>query len=317
METILNTANWQDEVKKVAAGIRRRVLEHTINCNGGYLSQACSSAETLASLYVKIMKLGPVASPITPRPFPGVPGAYNKQYFTGGEFNGEHAPQYDRFILSPAHYALVLYACLIETGRMHESGLDLFNKDGSSVEMIGAEHSPGMEVTNGSLGQALSQAAGIALARKLKKEPGRVFVFLSDGELQIGQTWEAFQFMSHWKLDNMFIYVDVNGYQCDGKMTGVMNIEPIDKRLEAFGANVHKVYGHDLEALLKPSIDTKSDGRPTVVLASTNPFEGLPLLKNNAPKYHYVRMKTEQEKSLYINELNKMKSPGHKPPGMV
>ena len=312
----MNPANWQDDVKRVAKGIRRRVLEHTINCNGGYLSQACSSAEALASLYIKIMNLGPVEKPIMPRPFPGVPGAYNKQYFTGGEFNGAHTPQYDRFILSPAHYALALYACLIETGRMHESGLDFFNKDGSSVEMIGAEHSPGMEVTNGSLGQALSQAAGIALAKKLKKEPGRVFVFLSDGELQIGQTWEAFQFMSNWKLDNMVIYVDINGYQCDGKMTDVMNIEPIDKRMEAFGALVHKVYGHNPEELAKPAEIPATDGRPTVVLASTNPFEGIPLLKNNAPKYHYVRMKSEQEKNLYINELNKMKAPVLKVPGM-
>jgi transketolase len=312
----LNTANWPDEVKRVAKGIRRRVLEHTINCNGGYLSQACSSAETLASLYTHIMKLGPVNPPIMPRPFPGVPGAYNKQYFTGGEFNGAHTPEYDRFILSPAHYALALYACLIETNRMHESGLDYFNKDGSSVEMIGAEHSPGMEVTNGSLGQALSQAAGIALARKLKKEFGRVFVFLSDGELQIGQTWEAFQFISNWKLDNMFIYVDVNGCQCDGKMSDVMNIEPIDKRIEAFGANVHTVYGHNPEELAKPAANPAINGRPTVILASTNPFEGIPLLKNNAPKYHYVRMKSEQEKNLYINELNKMKAPATKIPGM-
>lgn len=312
----MNTANWQAEVKRVAAGIRRRVLQHTINHNGGYLSQACSSAETLASLYIRIMNLGPVNTPIMPRPFPGVPGAYNKQYFTGGEFNGAHTPEFDRFILSPAHYALVLYACLIETGRMHESGLDYFNKDGSSVEMIGAEHSPGMEVTNGSLGQALSQAAGIALARKLKKEPGRVFVFLSDGELQIGQTWEAMQFISYHKLDNMFIYVDVNGCQCDGKMADVMNIEPIDKRMEAFGAKVHSVYGHNPEELLKPVVETASDGRPTVVLASTNPFEGIPLLKNNAPKYHYVRMKSEQEKNLYINELAKMNTPRMNVPGM-
>ena len=308
--------NWQNNVKKVAKGIRRRVLEHTINCNGGYLSQACSSAETLSTLYVKIMNLEHISTPIMPRPFPGVPSANNKAYFTGGEFNGSHAPQYDRFILSPAHYALVLYACLIETGRMHESGLDYFNKDGSSVEMIGAEHSPGMEVTNGSLGQALSQAAGIALAKKLKKESGKVFVFLSDGELQIGQTWEAFQFISHWKLDNMFIYVDVNGYQCDGIMTETMNVEPLDKKLEAFGAKVYKVYGHNPEELVKPVAEFIPEGRPTVVLASTNPFEGIPLLKNNAPKYHYVRMKSEQEKNLYINELNKMKAPGLIIPGM-
>ena len=311
-------SDWKDTAARVASGIRRRVLEHTINNNGGYLSQACSSAETLAALYVKIMNLGMPSSPLTPKPFPGVPGPYNKEYFTGGEFNGPHTPQFDRFILSPAHYALVLYACLIETGRMDESGLKQFNKDGSSVEMIGAEHSPGMEVTNGSLGQALSQAAGIALAKKMKKESGMVWCFMSDGEFQIGQTWEAFQFMAYHKLGNMAVFVDVNGCQCDGSMKEVMNIDPLDKRLEAFGAEVRPVYGHSYDDIFEASKSPHTD-KPLVVLCRTNPFEGIPLLKMNSPKYHYVRMKSEQEKNLFVNELNKMKglSGGIKGPGLV
>jgi transketolase len=309
-------SDWKTQAKKVASGIRKRVLIHTLKNKGGYLSQACSSAEALAALYTHILKLGPVPTPLVPKPFPGVPGPLNHDYFTGGEFNGPHTPENDRFVLSPAHYALALYACLIETGRMDEAGLDLFNKDGSSVEMIGAEHSPGMEVTNGTLGQAISQAAGIALARRLKKEPGRVFVFLSDGELQIGQTWEAFQFMAHWKLDNMVVYVDVNGYQCDGKMTEVMNIEPIDKRFEAFNSRVFKVYGHNFDELAAPAA-LLSDGRPTVVLSYTNPYEGINLLKQNAPKYHYVRIKNEQEKSLFEQELKNMEAPVLKMPGIV
>src|SRR5262245_49596221 len=110
--------NWQDEVRRVAAGIRRRVLEHTISNNGGYLSQACSSAKILATLYVKTMKLGKVEKPIVPMNFPGVPGPGNPNYFTGANFNGEKAEHLDRFFLSPAQYALVLYAALIEVNRM-------------------------------------------------------------------------------------------------------------------------------------------------------------------------------------------------------
>ncbi|HEX9021067.1 MAG TPA: transketolase, partial [Nitrospirota bacterium] len=139
-----DSAKWQDEVKRVAAGIRRRVLELTIRNNGGYLSQACSSAEILATLYVKVMNLGRIDTPLAPKPFPGAPGIDNPHYFTGASFNGP-GPDRDRFFLSPAQYALVLYATLIETGRMAAEGLLQFNKDGSSVEMIGAEHSPGME----------------------------------------------------------------------------------------------------------------------------------------------------------------------------
>ena len=169
--------SWQDEVKRVASGIRRRVLEHTIKNNGGYLSQACSSAEIFAALYVKVMNLGKVDQPLVPKPFPGVPGPDNPGYFTGASFNGPGKDN-DRFFLSPAQYALVLYAALIETGRMAEEGLLQFNRDGSSVEMIGAEHSPGMESMTGSLGQGISQAAGTAMARKRNNEKGRVVLFM-------------------------------------------------------------------------------------------------------------------------------------------
>ncbi len=289
---------WQNEVKRVAAGIRKRVLDHTIRNNGGYLSQACSSAEMLATLYVKVMDLGKIDTPLVPKPFPGVPGPGNPHSFTGASFNGPGKDR-DRFFLSPAQYALVLYATLIETGRMAEEGLLQFNKDGSSVEMIGAEHSPGMESMTGSLGQGISQAAGTALARKRNGEKGRVVLFMSDGEFQIGQTWEALQVMSHHMLDNVLIYVDVNGFQCDGKMCNVMDIEPLDKRLEAFGARVFRVNGHDIKRLAEVG-ELTPDGRPAVVLCDTDAARGLEVLKTRAPKMHYVRFTSEEEKNLYI-----------------
>jgi transketolase len=290
-------SSWQDEIKRVAAGVRRRVLEHTIKNNGGYLSQACSSAEILATLYVKVMDLGKIETPLVPQPFPGVPGPNNPLYFTGASFNGP-TEQGDRFFLSPAQYALVLYATLIETGRMAEEGLLQFNQDGSVVEMIGAEHSPGMETMTGSLGQGISQAAGIAMARKRKGEKGRVFVFMSDGEFQIGQTWEAVQSMSFHMLDNVIIYVDVNGFQCDGKMCMVMDIEPLDRRLESFGCRVFRVNGHDMKKLAAAG-EVSPDGRPVVVLCDTDAARGLDILKSRAPKMHYVRFSSKEEKDLY------------------
>jgi len=289
---------WQEDVKRVAAGIRRRVLEHTIRNNGGYLSQACSSAEILATLYVKVMNLGKIDVPLVPQPFPGVPGPDNPHYATGAAYNGP-GPDRDRFFLSPAQYALVLYATLIETGRMAEEGLLQFNKDGSTVEMIGAEHSPGMETMTGSLGQGISQAAGIAMARKRKGEKGRVFVFMSDGEFQIGQTWEAIQALSFHMLDNVVIYVDVNGFQCDGKMCNVMDIEPLDKRLAAFGARVLRVNGHDIKHLAEFG-GLAPDGRPIVVLCDTDAAHGIDVLKARAPKMHYVRFTSDEEKNRYI-----------------
>ena len=289
---------WQDEAGRVAQNIRMRVLAHTIRNNGGYLSQACSSAEILATLYTRIMVLGPSQGPLIPASFPGVPGPNNPNSFTGALYNGPQAPHLDRFFFSPVHYALVLYAALIEVGRLAPEALAQFNKDGSTVELIGAEHSPGIEVTAGSLGQALSQAGGIALARRLRGERGRVWVFMSDGELQEGQTWEAFAALTHYKLDNVGVYFDINGQQCDGKMETVMTVEPIKARLEAFGAQVHEVDGHDVEALAAPAEHPRK-GKPLVVLARTDPCRGLEVLRDRAPKLHYIRFKSDAERQAY------------------
>ena len=167
---------WQDRVHAVARAVRRRVLDHTLRNNGGYLSQACSAAEILATLYLQVMRLGPSEGPLVPLPFAGVPGPANPHSFTGGAYNGPQAPDLDRFIFSPVHYALVLYSVLIEVGRLGPDALQQFNRDGSTVELIGAEHSPGHEVTAGSLGQAISQAgrhrAGSKAPRRFRPRVG-------------------------------------------------------------------------------------------------------------------------------------------------
>lgn len=295
---------WTDQARKVAAGIRLRVLEHTVKQNGGYLSQACSAGELFAALFCRILNVAPAGEPLIPKPFRGTPGPGRKAV-TGRVFNGSVFPEHDRFILSPAQYALVLYAALIETGRMSEIGMKEYNMDGGSVEMIGAEHSPGMEVTTGSLGQGISQAGGIALAKRIRGESGRVVVMLSDGECQSGEFWEAVQAISYHKLDNMLLFIDRNGYQCDGKMDTVMNLEPFDRRLEAFGAKVVSVDGNDLSAIAEASEQT-TPGRPLAVICRTDPTCGLEILKERYPKFHYVRFSSEAERERYRKEYEKM-----------
>ncbi len=298
-------SSWQDEIARVALGIRRRVLRHTLDNSGGYLSQACSSAETLATLYGKLMRLEPSVGAAVPRPFPGVPGPDNPEYFTGAAYNGPQRPDLDRFFFSPVHYALVLYAALIETGRLGEQGLDHFNKDGSTVELIGAEHSPGHEVTAGSLGQCLSQAAGIAWARRRRGDAGHNWVYMSDGEFQEGQTWEAFAAMEFHKIDNLTVVVDANGQQCDGPMNGVGGVEPLADRLRSFGAVPVEVDGHDVEALVAAAL-TVHTGKPLVLIARTDPCHGIDALRTRGPKLHYVRFKDDEERAIYRSILEGM-----------
>lgn len=280
----------------IALGIRRRVFEHTMKNNGGYLSQACSSAEQLAWLYNEELKLGPPTLPMIPEPFGGVPSADNPGYHTGAGYNGPAAPEFDRLFIAPAHYALVAYATLIEMGRMAPEGLEMFNKDGSSVEQIGAEHSPGMEVHNGTLGIGFSTGAGLAWGRKRRGEPGRVWVYMSDGEVQEGQTWEAIQAAAHHRIDNLYAIMDVNRQQCDGAMSSVMEVGDIGAKMEAFGARVVSIDGHDPEAM-RTAVQTPHRGQPLIILANTSPFRGMPSLQLRFPRLHYVRFKQEAERA--------------------
>jgi transketolase len=297
MMTSIRASEWIERAQAVASGIRRRVLQHTLKHNEGYLSQACSSAEILATLYTRTLRLGPLEAPFRPGRFSGVPGPNNPHYTPGAIVNGPRGPEYDRFVFSPVHYALALYATLIEVGRLAADALDEFNQDGSTVEMIGAEHSPGIETTAGSLAQALSQAAGIALARKRRGDTGRVWVMMSDGEFEEGQTWEAIANAAFYRLDNLRVVVDANGQQCDGEIGSVALLEPLADRIVAFGASVVEVNGNDLIALAaameRPAV------APHVVLARTDPTYGLPILAERRPLLHTVRLTTEEERARY------------------
>lgn len=285
------------KIQQIARGIRRRVLAHTLANNGGYMSQACSSAELLAALYSSLVNLGPTHGALIPGEFEGVPSVGAARAPTGAVFHGNQAPDLDRLISSPAHYALVIYAALIEVGRLEEDGLEKFNRDGSTVEMIGAEHSPGFESTTGSLAQAISQAGGIALARRLRGDTGRTWVFMSDGEFQEGQTWEALNAIAHWGLSTVRVIVDVNGAQCDGPTDTVMNIEPLAERVKAFGWDVQKIDGHDIPALL--GAGKAESNRPVMILCYTDSARGLPLLQERFPALHYLRFSDDNEKQKY------------------
>lgn len=290
-------------LREAADSIRRRVLVHTIRHGGGYLTQACSAAEIFVSLYLRLMDLGPSTAPADPGPFPGIPGEQTSDDGWGGLWNGADDPDRDRFVFSPAHYALVLYATLIEAGRLDEGALEQFNRDGSRLEMIGAEHSPGVEVTSGSLAQALSVATGRALGRRRRGAAGRIWVLASDGEFQEGQTWEMLAFANHWRLGNLTVYVDANGSQCDGPVDAVMTIEPLAEKVRAFGWRVAEVDGHDLEALARPAEEHDDTGQPLMVIARTQPWQGIPMLKDRTPKFHYVRFADSDEEDRALADL--------------
>ena len=298
---------WLTQAEELANDIRARVIELTLQNDGCYLSQALSSADILAALYARVMQLEPLASPMDAPDFVGVPGAIGGSSPSGGRFHGEQTPSSDRFLISPAHYAVAIYAALEAVGRLRDGELKTCNTDGSTLEMIGAEHSPGFELTTGSFGQALSQSAGIAFSRKLRGDSGRTFVFVSDGELEEGQTWEGVQAAAMYHLENLYMFVDVNGQQVDGNTKDIMNIEPIDQRFEAFGWNVRRVNGHDIAEIANAVEELGEQAGPSVVLCDTNSAQGVPYLDKYKPNLHYVRPRSEEDSAALRQALQDLK----------
>lgn len=276
-----------EEIGAAAGRMRKSILGLAIQRGGCYLGQACSSSDLIAALYMGILNLGPSLGSMDAQPFPGVPAPDNMDYPKGSLYHGEQSPERDRFFVSPAHYASVIYCALVESGRLGRAAIEKFNVDGWNMEMIGAEHSPGFECTAGSLGQTISIACGTAHARKLKGHTGKVVLLLSDGEMQEGQVWEALQAAAFYKLDNLVIYVDFNGQQVEGRLEDVMNMEPFADRLTAFGCTTVTVDGHDIQAVIDASKTAHPNG-PLVVLCETDATTGVPLLEKRKPFLHFV-----------------------------
>jgi transketolase len=294
------------EVQRLAAGIRALVLERTLAAGGGYLSQACSSADLFATLYGSVLELAPLPTALRPDPFRDVPGRPDANP-PGDRFHGEPGPDTDRLLVSPAHYALTVYAALVAVGRLSPEALATFNADGSTLEMIGAEHSPGFALTTGSMGQALSQAAGISLARRLRGDAGTEWVMMGDGELQEGQVWEAVQFAAFHRLDRLRSIVDVNHQQVDGRTEDVIDNRELAAKFASFGAVVRTVDGHDVAALQEAAA-TSTGGLPLVILAETEPAHGMPALKARAPKLHYVRIRDDEERAALEADLEVLRA---------
>lgn len=289
------------QVSQVAQAIRAYSAEWAIRANGGYLAQACGTAELLALLHTQTLSLGDSSAPPKPprfaaTPRPGAPGIRGEEWLGNGP---------DLLVISPAHYASAHYATLAATGKLDPSALVQESTDGGLLEMIGAEHSPGMAVTSGSLGIALGVACGRALARRQQGIPGDVWVLISDGELQEGSTWEALQLAAAHNLGNLRIVVDRNNMQVDGPMSTVMPIGDAVAKLAAFGFDVREHDAHDISGLYLSLEAMKESNGPAILVSNSEPWRGFSFLEARwaTHKLHFVRLSPE-EKSLLEEEVS-------------
>ncbi|GEL41628.1 putative uncharacterized transketolase family protein y4mO [Methylorubrum extorquens] len=202
----------------------------------------------------------------------------------------------DRFLLSIGHYAIALYAALIEAGIIPEDELGTYGSDDSRLPMSGmAAYTPGMEITGGSLGHGLGIAVGMALGLKRKASAAFVYNLFSDGELDEGSTWEAAMSAASFGLDNLIGVVDVNGMQADGPSRGVLNFEPLAPKFEAFGWFVQRVDGNDIDALVKAFDAARSHPErcPRIIICDTKMAKGVPFLEARE-RNHFLRVEADE-----------------------
>ena len=208
---------------KHACHIRMGVIEGTHSAKCGHPGGSLDIAEVLSYLYFVDMNVDP---------------------------ENPKAPDRDRLVLSKGHAAPGLYAALAERGFFPVEDLKTLRKIGSYLQGHPNMNTvPGVDMSTGSLGQGVSAACGMALGAKKLGSDINVYTLLGDGEIEEGECWEAFMFANHYKLDNLCIMIDVNGLQIDGPTAKVMNSEPLDQKMDAFGFNTIICNGNSLADL--------------------------------------------------------------------
>jgi transketolase len=259
--------NFPAEVPDLAAlrhratNLRRHMLTMARGQGQGYIGQGLGIADTMAALYFHELRYDPADLAWADR---------------------------DRFLLSTGHYSIALWAALAECNIIPVSELTTYGADDSRLDMSTLDTTPGVEIIGGSLGHGLGQGVGQALGLRLNESPARVFVELSDGEMQEGATWEAAMSASHFHLDNLVALIDCNGIQADGKI--VLQMEPVAEKWRAFGWDTQEVDGNDIAAVVSALARARSpDRRPKAIVLRTLPGKGIPTLEQRE-KAHFVRV---------------------------
>lgn len=251
--------------KKIITKIRKNILERTFIAKSSHIGSCLSIVEILYCLYFLIKK------------------------------------KKDSFVLSKGHAALALYSTLFQKKIINKKTFESYGKN-NTVLMSHISHKvKGVEFSTGSLGHGLPFALGKALYFKSKKLQKKVFVLLSDGELNEGTTWEALLFASHHKLDNLIIIIDYNKIQSLDFVNKTLKLQPLKKKFTSFGCKVLQIDGHNHKEIFNSL--KNSSNRPLVIIANTIKGKGISFMENKV-LWHY-KPPNDHELKLGLEELNK------------
>lgn len=266
------------ELQKTALEVRKGILIGVHAAKSGHPGGSLSAADIYTYLYFEEMNIDP---------------------------KNPKDPDRDRFVLSKGHTAPGLYSTLANRGYFPVEDLKTLRHVGSHLQGHPCiAHTPGVDMSSGSLGQGISAAVGMALSAKLRNKSYRVYTLLGDGEIQEGQVWEAAMFAGARKLDNLVVIVDNNNLQIDGPITEVNSPYPIDEKFKAFNFHVINIDGNDMNqiaAAMKEARETK--GMPTAIIAKTVKGKGVSFMENQVGWHGKAPSDEEFEKAM--EELRK------------
>ena len=264
-------------LKATCVEVRRDIVQMIHAGGSGHPGGSLSVVEILTALYFRVMRIDP----------------------RNPTWDGR-----DRLIVSKGHASSALYAVLARRGFFPVETLSTFNAPGTLLQKhIDMDRVPGVEVSSGSLGQGLSVGVGMALADRLDQRDRRVFVVMSDGECQAGQTWEAAMAAAHFGLGKLMALVDHNRLQTDGEIAEIMGIAPLEDKWRAFGWGVRLVDGHDLGQFLDAIREAEAEAaKPQVIIADTVKGKGISFIENSVP-WHSHPIDDEQLR-LALQELD-------------
>ncbi|HYF05237.1 MAG TPA: transketolase [Patescibacteria group bacterium] len=252
----------------ISTEIRTDIIQMLVEAGSGHSAGPLGMADVFATLYFKVLNYKP----------------------EDPTWEGR-----DRLVLSCGHIAPVLYATLARAGFFPVSELQTLRKFGTRLQGHPSRQDlPGLENSSGPLAQGTSQAVGIALGLRLKKSHVRVFLMMSDGEQQEGQTWEAVMFAGKNRLHNLTGIIDRNNIQIDGYTEDVMPLESLRAKYEAFGWHVLEVDGHNHQMIIDACQEAKAIfEKPTVIIAHTIPGKGVDFMEQKF-EWHGIPPNKEQ-----------------------
>ena len=264
------------ELESIAKKVRAHSIKMIYEAGSGHPGGSLSAVDILVALYFHIMKHDPKKPDWADR---------------------------DKFVLSKGHSAPALYAVLAESGYFPVEELSTLRKLGSRLQGHPCmRKTPGVEMSTGSLGHGLAAGNGMALAAKLDRKLHRIYVLCGDGEMDVGETWEAAMLASHFKLDNVIMYIDRNKLQLDGPTEKIMSLEPLADKWKAFGWHVIEINGHSMKEIIHATNEARAvKGKPTVIICHTIKGRGVSYMEGTL--HFHGKAPDEQEYKQAMKEL--------------